>query len=388
MQTLDVIRLHKSEFEIVAISAHKNRDLFLQQIEEFSPKFAVLSGYDKLDSNLENTSILFGEQGLDEIVDNCDYDYVVIALVGMIGLKYVLKALNRGKRVLLANKEALVAGGNIVIESCKKVAIESEKNSRYVPNATYADGIDLPSPLNRILPIDSEHSAIFQCMNTSSQNPIDKIFLTCSGGPFRTWSSEDIKNATKKQALKHPNWNMGAKISIDSATLFNKALEIIEASYLFGVPEDKIEVLIHPESVVHSMVGFKDKSIIAQLGVPSMKLPIQYSLSYPKRIESDIEYPILSKLNFEEPRKDVFKALDLARESLRNHDASCIVLNAANEVAVSYFLNDRIHFGNIYDCVDHTLNNIEKLYAYSYEDALYADNRARQIAKEFLEEII
>lgn len=381
-----MLRLHKDNFELTAISAHKNKDLFLQQIAEFSPSLAVLSGYSEINESFKHTRVVCGHSGIDEIVDNCDYDYAIIALVGMIGLKYVLKALKRGKRVLLANKEALVAGGNIVLKACDLAASESRKNSLFVKNACFSDGVELLSPLNRILPIDSEHSAIFQCMNTNSQNPIDKIFLTCSGGPFRTWSSKDIQNATRIQALKHPNWNMGAKISIDSATLFNKALEIIEASYLFGVDESRIEVLVHPESIIHSMVGFKDRSIIAQLGKTIMKLPIQYSLSYPERLESDIEYPLLNALNFEKPRTEQFKALDLARQCLRNKDASCIVLNAANEVAVGYFLNNAIKFGDITACVEHTLNTIEGLSAESYEEALYVDVAARKTAREFLEE--
>lgn len=381
-----MLSFHKAEYKLEAITAHKNKELFLKQIAQFNPKYAVLSGYTSINESFNNTKLLFNTDGIDEVVDNCDYDYALIALVGMIGLKYVLKVLKRGKRVLLANKEAIVAGGKIVINACNFIAQKAVHKKSLIPNAKYADNVDLLSPLNRIIPIDSEHSAIFQCMCANSQNAINRIFLTCSGGPFRKWSKEDIDNATKLQALKHPNWSMGAKISVDSATLFNKALEIIEARYLFNVDYNNISVLIHPESIVHSMVGFNDNSIIAQLGTASMKIPIQYAMSYPQRLTSNVPYPDLCELHFEKPDTKRFRSLELVKHCLKADDASCVVLNASNEVAVEYFLKDKIKFGRITDCVDYTLNTIEKLYANSYDEILLADNRARQIAKTFLED--
>ncbi|NMD37082.1 MAG: 1-deoxy-D-xylulose-5-phosphate reductoisomerase, partial [Christensenellaceae bacterium] len=242
----------------------------------------------------------------------------------------------------------------------------------------YFNGDDLPSPLSKLLPIDSEHSAIFQCMCGHSSNKVKKIFLTCSGGPFRTWSKTDIFNARPKDALKHPKWNMGAKITIDSASLFNKALEVIEAKWLFNIDQNDIDVLIHPQSIVHSMVGFEDGGIIAQLGEPSMKLPILYSLTYPERLNCDINFPNLSNLEFYEPDLDKFESLKIVRECLKKDDASCLIMNAANEVAVDAFLKEKITFGNITNAVKQVLNEIETLPVNSIDEILYADNLARQ----------
>lgn len=380
-----MLSLHPKEFELVAISAHKNRDLWQKQVIKYRPKFAALTGFESIENLPKTDSRLFyGKDALDELLSIADFDEVVVALVGMVGLQYVLRCLQMGKRVLLANKEALVAGGKLVLEEVRKASELAKNTPSFVPDACFCSGETLPSPLSRILPIDSEHSAIFQCMN-SINSPIDKIFLTCSGGPFRLWKTEAIAKATKQDALKHPKWNMGAKITIDSATLFNKALEIIEAKYLFGVDESRIEVLIHPQSIVHSMVGFVDKGIIAQLGIPSMKLPILYSMSYPKRLNAGINYPDLTALEFAKPDVKKFPSLRLVREALQRDDASCAVLNASNEVAVDYFLQERIAFGDIFAAVEHCLTNIESLPVNSFKEILYADSTARRITKEFLE---
>lgn len=369
----------------MAISAHKNKNLWQEQILQYKPKFAALTGFKELENPPKtNTRLFYGKDSLDELLSIADFDEVIVALVGMVGLQYVLRCLQMGKRVLLANKEALVAGGKLVLEEVQKASELAKKDASFVKDASFCSGDPLPSPLSRILPIDSEHSAIFQCMN-SMNSPIDKIFLTCSGGPFRLWEADAIAKATKQDALKHPKWNMGAKITIDSATLFNKALEIIEAKYLFDVDESQIEVLIHPQSIVHSMVGFADKGIIAQLGIPSMKLPILYSMSYPKRLDCGISYPDLTCLEFAKPDVEKFPSLCLVREALRKEDAGCAVLNAANEVAVDYFLQERITFGEIFAAVEYCLTKIESLPVNSFTEILYADSTARHITKEFLE---
>lgn len=379
-----MLSLHPEKFELAAISAHLNQELFLQQIQTYHPRAAAITGYAALDNKPDAECKLFcGKDALEEMLACIDFDYVIIALVGMVGLKYVLRCLQMGKRVLLANKEALVAGGKIVLEEVRKASALSKTNASFIEDACYGSGATFPSPLSRILPIDSEHSAIFQCMS-SVDTPIDRIFLTCSGGPFRLWERARLQQASKQDALQHPKWNMGAKITIDSATLFNKALEIIEARYLFGVEEQQIEVLIHPQSIVHSMVGFPDKGILAQLGVPSMKLPILYSMSYPERLDCDIRYPDLSLLEFSPPDTEKFPALRLVRECLRRDDASCAVLNAANEVAVEHFLQERIPFGDITNAVEHCLSHIKPLPADSFEEILYADACAREITAEFL----
>ncbi len=379
-QALDVIALHEDKYNIVALSAHKNTELFFEQVRRFKPKYAALTGYDSFDipTDLNFCEFIFGVDALETIAKANEVEYIIISVVGMVGLKSVLTSLKNGKRVLLANKEALVAGGKLVIDTAKNAAFLAKNNPNFVENASYFDGVDFPSPLSRLLPIDSEHSAIFQCMCGNSSNRINKIFLTCSGGPFRNWDKTNIDNATPKDALKHPKWNMGAKITIDSASLFNKALEVIEAKWLFNVNESDIDVLIHPQSIVHSMVGFDDGGIIAQLGEPSMKLPILYSLSYPERLNCGVNFPKLSNLEFYEPDTNKFESLKIVRECLKKDDASCLIMNAANEVAVDAFLKEKIKFGSITNAVKQVLNEIEPLPVNSLDEIIYADNLARQ----------
>lgn len=379
--------MHPDEFNVVALTAHKNKNLLFEQVKKYKPQFAALSGETQafdVPDDLKFCTFLYGEESLSTIAKNADYNYVIVSVVGMVGLKSVLDSIKLGKRVLLANKEALVAGGKIVIDACKKASLESKNNSSFVLDASFENNIALPSPLNRILPIDSEHSAIFQCMNSNSENKIKKIYLTCSGGPFREWNIEQINNASVEQALNHPKWNMGKKISVDSASLFNKALEIIEAKWLFDVDESNIDVVIHPQSIVHSMVGFDDGAIIAQLGEPSMKVPIAYSLAYPKRIKSGVSLPDICSLEMYKPDVKKFESLNLVRHCIRQNDASCAIFNAANEQAVEEFLNRKILFVDIVNSVKYALNNIKPLTANSFEEVVYADSLARQEVKKFI----
>ena len=323
-QTLDVVRQHKDKFEVVAISANSSVDLLLEQIKEFKPKYVAVyneSSYIKLKSMIPldiNIEVLCGMEGLKTISSLPEIDVLLTAIVGMIGLVPTLEAIKAGKDIALANKETLVCAGDLVMSEAKKMGVS-------------------------ILPVDSEHSAIFQCLNGENNKEIEKIILTASGGPFRGKTKEELVNVTKNQALKHPNWSMGRKISIDSSTLMNKGLEVIEAKWLFGVEHDKIDVVVHPQSIIHSMVQFIDSSVIAQLGCPDMRLPIQYALSYPNRIECDFERLDLAKiatLTFENPDMDTFPCLKLAYETLKMGGTYSAVLNSANEILVSEFLGN------------------------------------------------
>ena len=277
--------------------------------------------------------------------------------MGIAGLQGGGDALEAGKQVLLANKEALVAGGHLVTELARKAG----------------------KPL---LPVDSEHSAIFQCLQAAGENKPEKILLTASGGPFRTWDRERIAKATRAEALKHPNWNMGAKITVDSASMFNKGLEIMEARWLFDMPEDRIEVVVHPQSIVHSAVVFRDGAVLAQLGEPDMRVPIGYAMAFPERVETGVPAPdltALGSLTFEKPDEEKFPALRLARECLRAGGAACTVFNGANEEAVAAFLREEIPFGEIAARVEKALDRLTGLPAECIEDIWEADRRAREI---------
>jgi 1-deoxy-D-xylulose-5-phosphate reductoisomerase len=284
---------------------------------------------------------------------------VLVSIVGIAGLQGVMDALEAGKQVLLANKEALVTGGHLVTEAARKAG----------------------KPL---LPVDSEHSAIFQCLQAAGPNRAEKILLTASGGPFRIWEKARIEKATRAEALKHPNWNMGAKITVDSASMFNKGLEIMEARWLFDMTEDKIEVVVHPQSIVHSAVVFRDGAVLAQLGEPDMRVPIGYAMAYPERIETGVAAPDLFKLGsltFEKPDEEKFPALRLARECLRAGGAACTVFNGANEEAVAAFLREEIPFGEIAVRVERALEKLAGLPAESIEDIWTADRLAREVTK-------
>ena len=361
-QTLDVVRQHKDKFEVVAISANSSVDLLLEQIKEFKPKYVAV--YDELsaiklksmipsDINIE---VLSGMEGLKAISSLEEIDVLLTAIVGMIGLVPTLEAIRNGKDIALANKETLVCAGNLVMNEAKKYGVS-------------------------ILPVDSEHSAIFQSLNGEKNKEIEKIILTASGGPFRGKKKEDLLNVTKNQALKHPNWSMGRKISIDSSTLMNKGLEVIEAKWLFDVEHNQIDVVVHPQSIIHSMVQFIDSSVIAQLGCPDMRLPIQYALSYPDRIECDFERLELAKiatLTFEEPDMDTFPCLKLAYDTLKMGGTYSAVLNSANEVLVNEFLEDKIGFYDIPYYIEKTLEAHNSISEPTVEDILEIDRWTRE----------
>lgn len=361
-QTLDVVRQHKDKFEVVAISANSSVDLLLEQIKEFKPKYVAV--YDelsaiKLKSMIPSDikiEVLSGMEGLKIISSLDEIDVLLTAIVGMIGLVPTLEAIKKGKDIALANKETLVCAGSLVMSEAKKYGVS-------------------------ILPVDSEHSAIFQCLNGEKNKEIEKIILTASGGPFRGKKKEDLLNVTKNQALKHPNWSMGRKISIDSSTLMNKGLEIIEAKWLFDVEHDQIDVVVHPQSIIHSMVQFIDSSVIAQLGCPDMRLPIQYALSFPNRIECDFERLNLAKiatLTFEEPDMDIFPCLKLAYDTLKMGGTYSAVLNSANEVLVNEFLEDKIGFYDIPYYIEKTLQAHNSISEPTLDEILEIDRWTRE----------
>lgn len=364
-QTLDVIRKNPSDFEAVAISANSNVKMILEQIEEFKPKYAVMyeeSKAEELKSLLPkecSTEILSGMEGLKKISSLDEIDVVLTAVVGMIGLVPTMCAIESKKDIALANKETLVTAGELVMKEAKENGV-------------------------KILPVDSEHSAVFQSLNGENKRDVEKIILTASGGPFRGKKKEDLINITKNEALKHPNWDMGRKISIDSSTLMNKGLEVIEAKWLFGVEAEDIDVVVHPQSIVHSMVQYRDSSVIAQLGCPDMRLPIQYALTYPDRMETDFErldFRKASQLTFEEPDLETFPCLKLAYECLKAGGTYCAVLNAANEIVVNEFLEDRIGFYDIPKYIKMALEAHESVENATLEQILKIDLDIREYVK-------
>lgn len=371
-QALEVAALHEDRFDVVALTANQSRDKLFEQVRRFRPRLAGLVTpipLNEIPDDLRFCEWVFGHEAL-TLAAQTDCDDVLVSVVGMAGLESVLAGLESGKRILLANKEALVAGGHLVTEAAARVGD------------------------NALLPVDSEHSAIFQSLQGAAGNPVDKIILTCSGGPFRTWSAAELRGATKEQALKHPNWVMGQKITIDSATLFNKALEVIEAKWLFQVSHPQIEVVIHPQSVVHSGVMFTDGALIAQLGTPDMRLPILYAMSYPERLPTGgdkLDLFSLNDLTFERPDPVRFPSLRMARECLEAGGAAGCVMNAANEVAVAHLLHSQggnsMRIGRIFDVVEETLNRVGHLPADSLEDVLQADQKAREVALERLKSL-
>lgn len=364
-QTLDVVRKNRDKFEVVAISANSSINLLLEQIKEFKPRYVAVYNENSAKELKEmipsdiKIEVLSGMEGLITISSLDEIDVLLTAIVGMIGLVPTLEAIKKGKTIALANKETLVTAGQLVMEEAKKRNVA-------------------------ILPVDSEHSAIFQCLNGESKKEIESIILTASGGPFRGKSKNDLINVTKNEALKHPNWSMGRKISIDSSTLMNKGLEVIEAKWLFDVNPDKIDVVVHPQSIIHSMVQFVDSSIIAQMGCPDMKLPIQYALTYPERILNDFErldFSKLSSLTFEKPDLNTFPCLKLAYDSLNMGGTYSAVLNAANEVLVNEFLEDKIKFYDIPYYIEKTLDAHKSIEKPTLEEILYTDNWSREFVK-------
>ncbi len=360
-QALDLCRRHPDRYKVTALTARGSKEKLFEQVREFRPETAGLTeGFDpaEIPEDLKFCRFLSGKEALHAAAAETDADMVLVSIVGIAGLQGVMDALKAGKQVLLANKEALVTGGHLVTDLARKAG----------------------KPL---LPVDSEHSAIFQCLQADGTNKPVKILLTASGGPFRTWDKERIRKATKAEALKHPNWNMGAKITVDSASMFNKGLEIMEARWLFDMPEDKIEVVVHPQSIVHSAVVYQDGAVLAQLGEPDMRVPIGYAMAYPERIETGVSAPDLFKLGsltFEKPDEDKFPALRLARECLRAGGAACTVFNGANEEAVAAFLREEIPFGEIAVRVERALEKLAGLPANCIEDIWEADRLARAVS--------
>jgi len=364
-QTLDVIRENPHLFEVSVLTAQNNVELLISQCKEFVPKAAVIGSPDKynlLKEALANTGVkaMQGKEALNEVVAFSEVDIVLTALVGYAGLKPTINAINAGKDIALANKETLVVAGSIIMDLAKQKQI-------------------------KIHPVDSEHSAIYQCLLGEENNPIEKIILTASGGPFRGKDVAFLKNATKAQALKHPNWDMGAKITIDSASLMNKGLEVIEAKWLFNLKPEQIDVIVHPQSIIHSMVQFQDGSIKAQMGLPDMKLPIVFALSFPQRVPTSFErfsfsnYP---SLTFEAPDIKTFSNLQLAFDVLERGGNMPCALNAANEIAVQRFLKDEIKFLQIAQLNERCLEKTNFVSNPSLEDYIATDEYIRNIAQE------
>lgn len=356
VQTLDVIRDHPDIFEVVGLAGRHNLDLLNKQIQEFRPRVATAARPNEcLDKSTGCRWMSEDLQGLVEVATLDEADTVVVATVGAAGLVPTLAALRAGKNVALANKEVLVMGGEILM----------------------AESLRLNRP---IIPIDSEHSAILQCLQGENRQAIEKIVITASGGPFREWDAERIRTATVAQALNHPTWSMGRKITVDSATLLNKGLEVIEAHHLFDIPVDRIEVVIHPQSIIHSMVEFTDGAVIAQMGVPDMKVPIQYALTYPDRLprkDPTLHLPSLGSLTFSEPDFNRFPCLRMAFEACRLGGGYPTVLSVANEVAVAAFLAERIPFGAIPETIDRALQRHTEPRSLAFETILEIDRTTR-----------
>ena len=369
-KTLQVIDALGPEYKIVALSAHSNFELLAEQVKKYRPKFSVITNADYSDRLRQaigdlDVEILAGPNGLTEIAELDEVDTILTAVVGAAGLPAVLAAAKKGKQLAIANKEPFVIAGELLTATAK------ENDAQ-------------------LLPVDSEHSAIFQAMQAGTTEEVNKIILTASGGPFREASIEVLQNVTLEQALAHPVWDMGPKITVDSATMMNKALEVIEAKWLFDMPVEKIEVLIHPESIVHSLVEFVDGSVIAQLGRADMSGPIQYALTYPRRVAGAAKYLRLEqigKLTFEEPNLKTFRALSLGFEVAQTGGTAAAVFNAANEAAVKLFLANKIKFVSIVELVEYCLNKHSARQKVSLEELLEADAWARKEVKNSVQRI-
>jgi 1-deoxy-D-xylulose-5-phosphate reductoisomerase len=363
VNTLDVIRLHSDTFEVIGLTANRNADLLLKQVKEFKPKYVVLRDENFVEnfktSLPEGTILLTGEDGLITGTREAEYDILLSALVGFAGLQPTIEGIKRGKRIALANKETLVVAGEIITQLAK------EFNSE-------------------IVPVDSEHSAIFQCFVGENEKEAEKIILTASGGPFFRKTKEELQQVTVAEALNHPNWDMGNKVTIDSATMMNKGLEMIEARWLFDISPAKIDVTIHPQSIIHSMVQFVDGSIKAQLSSPDMRLPIQYALTYPERLPNSFTSTKLTEieeLSFFKPDLEKFECLQLAFDVMEMGGTAPCILNAANEIAVEKFLKNEILFSAIPELIKEALNNIEVKPINNIETIIECDNLTRAYFK-------
>lgn len=366
-QALEVVRAHSDRFDVQVITAATNAELLIRQALEFHPEVVVIvdeGRYGEVKEALSgvSTRVMTGKTALEEVVAYPTVDLVINALVGSAGLRPTVAAIEAGKDVALANKETLVVAGELVMDLVQKNNV-------------------------KLLPVDSEHSAIFQCLTGESDNPIEKIYLTASGGPFRGKSRESLASVGPEQALRHPNWVMGAKITVDSATLMNKGLEVIEAKWLFGLEMRQIDVVVHPQSIVHSLVQFEDGSIKAQLGLPDMKLPIQYALTYPFRIQSSLkrfDFMDFPTLTFEQADRDTFRNLALAYHALDARGNMPCVLNAANEVVVAAFLKSEVGFLQMSDIIAETMQTIPYQAAPSLDDYTETDRTSREVAKKLI----
>ncbi len=365
-QALEVISEHANLFEVEVLTANNNSTLLIEQAKKFKPNTVVIGNeekYTKVNGALFDLGIkvFAGEKSLEDVVEGENIDVVLTALVGYAGLKPTIKAIKAGKNIALANKETLVVAGDLITKLCQQYGVS-------------------------IYPVDSEHSAIFQCL-AGEINPIEKIYLTASGGPFRGKLKSDLLNITKAQALKHPNWEMGAKITIDSASLMNKGLEVIEAKWLFDLRAEQIDVVVHPQSIIHSAVQFEDGSIKAQLGIPDMKLPIQYALGFPERLKNTfkrfnfLDYP---NLTFEKPDLETFRNLQLAYNAMEKGGNMPCVLNAANEIAVAAFLQDKIGFLNMSDLIADCMEKITFVSNPTLDDYVSTNTATRILANELL----
>lgn len=369
-QALDVIEAYPEFFDLQVITAGKNADLLIEQALKFKPNTVVItdeSQFEKVKNALihEDIHVYTGTEALCQVVESNEVDTVLTALVGYAGLKPTLRAIEAKKTIALANKETLVVAGELVTRLARE------------------NGVN-------IYPVDSEHSAIFQCLVGEFHNKIEKIYLTASGGPFRGWTLEQLKTVKREQALKHPNWTMGAKITIDSASLMNKGLEVIEAKWLFNLKPEQIDVIVHPQSIVHSLVQFEDGSMKAQMGLPDMKLPIQFALTFPDRFQTNfprfnfMDYP---QLTFEKPDRAVFKNLDLAYKAMEMGGTAACILNAANEVSVEAFLQDKIQFLDIAEINEATMFDVQMVQQPQYEDFVESDRLAREYAESLVSKI-
>lgn len=366
-QALEVIESYSDKFNLEVITAGKNADLLIEQAIKHQPNTVVIQDeaqFEKVKSALweHDIHVYCGDNALCQVVEATEIDVVLTALVGYAGLKPTMHAIWAKKNIALANKETLVVAGELVTAEAKK------------------NGVN-------IYPVDSEHSAIFQCLVGEFHNKIEKIYLTASGGPFRGYSEEQLKSVTKAQALKHPNWEMGAKITIDSASLMNKGLEVIEAKWLFNLKPEQIDVIVHPQSIVHSLVQFEDGSMKAQMGLPDMKLPIQFALTYPHRWKTDfprfnfMDYP---QLTFEQPNRKLFKNLDLAYRAMEMGGTAACALNAANEIVVQAFLDEKIHFLKIADINERVMMEMPVITTPTLEDYVKVDAESRSLALKYI----
>jgi len=366
-QALDVIAANDSLFEVYALTANNNVELLIEQACKFNPEMVAI-GNEKHYQTLKNAlsdlpiKVFAGADSIAQVAEMQPIDMVLTAMVGYSGLKPTINAIKAGKKVALANKETLVVAGELICDLAAKYKAS-------------------------IIPVDSEHSAIFQCLAGEGDNPIEKLILTASGGPFRTKSLDELKIVTSLQALKHPNWDMGAKVTIDSASMMNKGFEIIEAKWLFGVSPDQIQVVVHPQSIIHSMVQFADGAIKAQLGVPDMKLPIQYAFTYPERLKTDFprfDFDVCSQFTFEKPDLDRFRNLAFAYYAMdRGGNMPCI-LNAANEIVVSEFLKDKIDFLQMSDIIEEVMAKADYIAKPTYDDYVRTDALVRLLTKEII----